>query len=346
VDPTTVLVGRVARNVLDESSLGLIATYGDPTSNLDNSLVGVDFRYRNTHLAGNRILEGEAWYQRSSTEGVHGGQAAWGANLSMPNNDRWRGSVSYKEIQRNFDPALGFINQSGIREVGGSLAYTHRPANARYLRRTMTGVNFQRTSRITGGVDRQFIDLHVLDMEDHWGDVLRPRFVLMTEGFELPFEISSGVIIPPDVYRYARYGIDFNTGRQRQLSFDLQYRDGDYYDGDRLNIATGVVWHPNRYFALRASYDYNDIHLPYGDFVTRLISAQTEVAFSSRWDWVSIVQFDNVSNKLGIHSRLHFLPREGREMFFVINYNFLQEDGAFTTVSSDITLKASYTFRF
>ena len=44
VEATDVFVGRVASNILSESSLGMIVTNGDPHSNLDNSLIGMDFR--------------------------------------------------------------------------------------------------------------------------------------------------------------------------------------------------------------------------------------------------------------------------------------------------------------
>ena len=37
VDATTAFVGRVAANVLEESSVGMIVTHGDPSSNLDNT---------------------------------------------------------------------------------------------------------------------------------------------------------------------------------------------------------------------------------------------------------------------------------------------------------------------
>jgi hypothetical protein len=67
--------------VLEESTAGMIVTEGDPRSNLDNSLVGVDFLYNNTRLAGGRSLQGEAWYQQSDTEGVNKDQAAYGLRL-------------------------------------------------------------------------------------------------------------------------------------------------------------------------------------------------------------------------------------------------------------------------
>ena len=44
VDASDLFVVRLAANVLEESSVGMILTHGDPVSNLDNSLAGVDFR--------------------------------------------------------------------------------------------------------------------------------------------------------------------------------------------------------------------------------------------------------------------------------------------------------------
>src|SRR5690606_14015285 len=61
IDEGTVVVGRVTANVLQESSLGIILTAGDPNSNSDNKLAGLDFRYLNTRIPGGRVLEADAW---------------------------------------------------------------------------------------------------------------------------------------------------------------------------------------------------------------------------------------------------------------------------------------------
>ncbi|MFT4564415.1 MAG: hypothetical protein ACI9BW_004178, partial [Gammaproteobacteria bacterium] len=60
IDASDILVGRLTRNVLEESTVGVIMTYGDPTSNLDNSLFGVDFRYQNTNLSGGSTIVAES----------------------------------------------------------------------------------------------------------------------------------------------------------------------------------------------------------------------------------------------------------------------------------------------
>ena len=127
VEPADLFVGRVAANVLDESAVGLIVTDGDPLSNVDNSVAGVDFRYQNTRLPNGRTLESEAWYQQSSTEGREGDDGAWGVRVWSPNTARFKGGIGIKEVEANFNPALGFINRRDIRDYTGELGYTYRP---------------------------------------------------------------------------------------------------------------------------------------------------------------------------------------------------------------------------
>src|SRR5688572_27665614 len=80
------LVARVSANVLDESSAGLIVTTGDPTSTRDNTLVGGDFRYLNTRLPGGRVMQADAWFQHTETQGLTGEDSAYGLGVQLPNN--------------------------------------------------------------------------------------------------------------------------------------------------------------------------------------------------------------------------------------------------------------------
>jgi hypothetical protein len=97
---------------------------------------------------------------------------------------------------------------------------------------------------------------------------------------------------------------------------------------------------------VRGKYEYNDFDLPHGNFTTQLITFQSDIVFSDTLSWVNLMQYDNVSNSLGINSRIHWVPEAGREMFFVINHNLIEGTDGFQSAQSDITLKFNYTFRF
>ena len=96
------------------------------------------------------------------------------------------------------------------------------------------------------------------------------------------------------------------------------------------------------------SYETNDIDLPQGNFVTRLAQYRTEVVFSPKLSWVTLIQYDNVSEIVGLNSRIHWFPEPGREAFLVFNHNAqdLDRDDSFQSIGADISIKYNYTFRF
>jgi hypothetical protein len=73
-----------------------------------------------------------------------------------------------------------------------------------------------------------------------------------------------------------------------------------------------------------------------------------DIVFSSTLAWTSFVQYDNVSELIGINSRLHWIPEAGREMYLVFNQGLqdFDRDNRFRTTQSDIVAKVGYTFRF
>jgi len=351
IEASNVFVGRVSANVLNESSVGMIVTAGDPNSNIDNQLAGIDLRYLNTRLPGDRVLEVDAWYQQSNTDGLEGDDAAFGLGIAMPNNAGWRGGIHYKQIESNFNPALGFVNRSNIEDTTADVGFTFFP-DSRLLQQIFSGVDFQRTSFIGGDLDSQVLLGRLIEIQTNSRDQFNVHYSQTKEVIRSPFEIYADndrqVIIPPGTYSFGDASVSIGTGGQRDLSASATFLNGDFYDGSRTNIAGEVTWRQSRYFTVSASYDWNDIKLPEGDFVTRLTSLTTEVNLSSTLYWVNLIQYDNVSEVAGLNSRLVWIPTAGREGLVVVNHSLQDrdKDNSFNSELSDISIKLSYTFRF
>jgi hypothetical protein len=348
VDATTAIVGRVAANLLAESSLGIIATSGDPASNLDNQLIGADFRYVNSRLPGGRSIEAEAWLERTDTEGLAGDDRAYGVGVRMPSNLGLRAGLGAKRVESNFNPALGFISRTGIQDYTLELGNTWRPRGSA-IQRFYSGLDADRIEYLdTGDVQSQVLSLRALEVETNSRDRFDVRYVRTQEGLSTPFEISPGVVIATGEYTFDEYELGFRTGNQRKLSGELNFRNGDFYDGERLGLNGGVAWRPGKHFRASVQYEFNNVNLPAGDFVTRLARVQLETAFSSTLDWVNLIQYDNISGSVGINSRLRWIPVAGREGFVVLNKNLddSDRDGHYRTTDTDAAVKFSYTFRF
>ena len=341
------VVARVSANVLSESTVGLIVTEGNPNSSLDNSVVGIDFAYRNTRLPGGRVVETNAWLQESDTEGVEDKQRAYGIDFRMPNSTGFRGGIDYTRLEENFDPALGFVNRRGIDRMSFSTDYRYRPTEG-FLSAIGGGLRLEREELVSGELQSQEWNLRLLELDSVQGDELRVRHRKIKEVLFDPFEISEGVIIPVGAYEFDNTQLDFSTPNERSVWGELDYRSGDFFTGTRDEIEVGIAWRPSGRLLTRLSYEYNDIDLAQGSFETRLVRLRTDVVFSSRLSWVNLIQYDNVSETVGINSRIHWIPEAGREAFLVLNHNLqdLDRDNSFNSSFSEASIKFNYTFRF
>ena len=308
--------------------------------------------FLNSRLFGDETLEAEAWYQQSDTEGLEGDDAAFGIGMRLPNATGWRGGFGWREIERNFFPALGFVNRFDVRDTSADIGYTHFVGGQR-LQSVFAGVDAQRVTSLTSGdVLTQIVALRPLELESRGRDTLRLVATLNDERVVLPFTIyrsgSRSVVIPAGSYEFEDYGFDLITGAQRKYSGRLVYRTGDFYDGERTNLGGEFTWKQSRFLTMRLGYDWNRVELPQGNFTTRVLRTTAEVGFSSRVNWISLFQYDDVSEIFGIHSRLVWIPKAGRELFLVLNRNFedFDKDNSFSSVTSELTAKVNYTFRF
>jgi hypothetical protein len=344
---SNLFVGRIAANVLRESSLGMIVTNGDPASERSNTLLGIDFRYLNTRISADRTLVGAAWYQQSDTDGLHGDDAAFGAGVELSSREGWGAELEWKEIRENYYPALGFVNRTGVREYDAELDYTWRPQERR-MRAITSGIEIWRVETLSGQLESEEISLTAFEFENHAADYLTLDYLTSRERLVQPFEISDGVIIPAGDYPFDSYCVNVKTGEHRAVAGETFACDGDFYDGTRLAAGTDLTWRPSPHFRLGAGFEWNDIDLPHGAFITRLASLPADIAFTATWYWENFLQYDNVSETIGVNSILRWIPQAGRETVLVLNRQ-LENSGRnnrFRSLYGELTLKLSYTFRF
>ena len=255
-----------------------------------------------------------------------------------------------KQLEENFKPALGFINNGGIRDSTLAVGYNHRFQNS-FLRSISSGIDTQRIDLLGGGIQTEVTRVRVAELENNANEELNFHYTKTTEALVEDFEISDDVILPPGVYSYDSYGFQLESGQHRRISAAFAYETGDFFEGEQLVLEGELTWRPSPHFRGSVGYEYNDIELPQGDFTTRLIRFETGISFSSTLSWVNLVQYDNVSDTIGIDSRLHWIPEAGREAFIVINHNLGQEIenrsfNSFHSTSSEGVVKLSYLLRF
>ena len=123
---TTMGVMRVRRNVLKESTVGMITSVGDPLGRDGSFMSGLDFTYQTTRFNGNKNFIAGAWALYTDREDLSDDRSAFGFKVDYP-NDKWDLSFTYSRIGEFFDPSLGFVPRKGIQFLNIGSIYAPRP---------------------------------------------------------------------------------------------------------------------------------------------------------------------------------------------------------------------------
>ena len=339
------MVARASLNVLDESAVGFIMTNGNPTSNESNSLVGVDFLYRNSDGPFGQIVTGNFWAQQSDSSDLFGDDRALGVRLETP-NDRVSTYLGAEEIEENFNPALGFVNRAGIRRYTTGIRYRTRPTTGMW-RAINHRIDFTQVTDMNNRILSQKTRIRPVGLYSHSGDFWFIDVERNTEVVTADFDLFGRLNVPVGRYEFDRIRAEVSTGMQRPVNVVLSVQDGGFFDGDRLEKFVEVEWRHSAYFSLAAIFEENDVELPSGSFTSHLASFRTDIAFNSRWSWSNLIQYNNTSDAVGVNSRLRFIPEAGREMILVFNHGASVDiDNQLHSTRSELNFKVSYTFRY
>ena len=339
-------VSRGYVGIGEQSTLGGIFTWGDPTSERGNYLAGVDAVIRNQTLVPDRSIEAKGWAQRSSTEGFEGRDAAWGLSLAYP-NDAIDALFTYTNIQERFRPALGFVNRTGIQEFLGKGRYRYRFDSGGWLRSWQGGAEWRELGDQQDRLESRAITVTPFTFENQPGDTLSLDVMRLTEVLRRPFPLPGGLVVRPGTYEFDRLRLYGSSAGFRSLSLTWDLERGDFYDGERLDARLGVSWRPDPHLALGAQYQTNELRMPLQTFRVKLLAATANIAFNVHWAWLNVAQYDNVSGRLGLNSRLRWLPTPGQSAYLVVNYDWREDIfGNFRPFLAETTLKFNYTFRF
>ncbi len=172
-------VGRLKRNFLEQSYVGAILTNGNPASALSSSTVGVDLRLATSDFLGRgQNVVFNAFGLRSDNEGVADDNASFGFGAHYP-NDRYEAQVLWREIQDNFDPAIGFVQRSNVRMLRVAGSFNPRPNPSTGIQQMYHDVFYTRFTRLDNGlVESWDIYATLVDWHFNSGDSLHSLFDL------------------------------------------------------------------------------------------------------------------------------------------------------------------------
>jgi hypothetical protein len=322
---TNLSAARLTYDATDHLRLGTIATHGCPNGTSSNTLGGADLVWHTSNLLGGKNMTAGGWTTASYGDLPGGQRSGWGAQLEFP-NDRWNAYAGVKELGDALQPALGFLPRPGTRWYEIGQAYQPRPNREGpfgWARQFFFETFYTQVDDLEGRTESRRLFTAPFNVQTASGEHLEVNWVPEFESLTDPFEVVSGVVIPPGDYHFTRYRVEGQSSRARPWRIGATVWFGDYYDGRLTQIENFVHWNVLRghwQAKLDLQNDYG--HLPEGDFVQRLWQLQNVCAVSPRLILSSLFQYDTDSRSLGMNTRLRWTFLPGNDLFVVWNRNW------------------------
>ena len=344
--PRNAFVGRVSRNVFEQSSFGFLTTVGDPNSDEMNSVTGIDFQYRNTDFMGGHTFEANLYALGSYSEDLGGLEPTWATNAKLYDRNIEL-SASVMEIGNDFNPAMGFVRRRGTRRHMLEAEFTPYFEEISWLRNTRHGYEAELYTDLGNDVvnTKQTFNLASLSFESQ--EMLSLSVSHHTDRPNKDFDISDGTVIPAGNYDWWDARLSLNTGLYRKFAAANSYTVGSFYDGDRQQLSSTLVYRPTNRISIMLDYSLNLIDWEqFKDSTINLISGRIQYSFTPDLTLFNLIQYDDISNSIGVNSRLQWEYKPGAKMFFVVNQGYVDEMTGFVIRDLEVVAKVGGLFRF
>jgi hypothetical protein len=344
-------VMRVKRRLLRQSSVGAIYTRRAARGAAinDRHTAGLDFQLATSSFLGSDNLDFNGFFLKTPNPQRPGRDAAIALQLEYP-NDPLNAQMEFREVQENYDAAVGFTRRVRFREYDPRVSFSPRPSQHPWIRRFNFEGEFDLfVDPITNRTQTREIDVTLLEVETHSQDSFKVGVVPTYERLEEDFEITSDITLPiGNEYSFTRYVVEAETAGRRLIAISPQVEWGDFYSGDllRTSLEMDVRARPGVMFTLAS--EWNRVSLAEGRFYTRLYRGISELQFTPFISWVNNVQYDTQSAVLGWQSRFRWIVRPGSDLYFVYVHNWLDDPlrNRFASLDRRASSKLLYTHRF
>ncbi|HWP85765.1 MAG TPA: DUF5916 domain-containing protein, partial [Terriglobia bacterium] len=216
------LVGRLKRRIFSQSYVGGLFTRRARRGEGEALHTwGLDTVLATSSFLGDQNLEFRGFLLGASPgPGRSGDNLAFGAEMEFP-NDPWDLSFAYREVRKNFDPAVGFVARTAYRRYNPFVTYAPRPSGHPWIRSFEFNADLEFQTDLQNDLLTRILEMKVFGLETHSGDNFEFTITPNYERLEEDFEISDGVVLPArGEYRFTRYRIAAQTANRRLIALE------------------------------------------------------------------------------------------------------------------------------
>jgi hypothetical protein len=246
-------------------------------------------------------------------------------------------------VNAGYEPDIGFLLRRDFERFAPRIAW--RPLIRRWgLRNWFTEARVDYYGRAsTGQLESRRVEIAPIGLGTLREDGFGLYYDWETERLFQPFAIRPGIVIPAGLYHFENIRLGGRTNESRRISARGRVGTGDFFSGTRNWANVTVRLRGSRHFRAETIVDYNDVDLPQGAFITRVIGQRLDVSFTPDLRINGFLQYNDAAELVGANVRFNWTYRPGADLFLVYNENWdAPTFSARETVGRTLILKYTY----
>lgn len=341
-------VASVQRQVLARSNLGFIFVnkqitedYSDTLSwSKFNRVAGLDF---NLASQDNRWT-GKAFYHQSFSPGSQGQDFVLGSNLLYSTGNLQIG-FSQTRVGADYRAEVGFVRRKGYNQFAPVFQYKffpgvrniefHGPLAEAAL---FYSENFALTDRqISLGYTLRWLDRSQISA------YFKEEFVQLQAPFD-PTNSDGALLGAGAAFSWKSVQLGYISDLRKLLSYTVAGEYGGFYNGQRLNLESSLIYRYQPYGSLSMNVSYNKIELPepYNDANFLLIGPKLDLTFTDKIFLTTFIQYNNQIDNINMNIRFQWRYQPVSDLFIVYTDNYLPSP--VKVKNRAVVLKLSYWF--
>ncbi|MEA1882206.1 MAG: DUF5916 domain-containing protein [Candidatus Marinimicrobia bacterium] len=330
---------RLRSDIRNRTTVGAIVTDVSSKDN-QNSVMGIDGQMR---FWGNSSIS--AWYSQVRDTELDKPSAASMMRLDLK-NDRYFLSTGQHRVDKDFNPALGFVQRQDMIGTGIIAGFTPRVGDGDelirqwrftiYARDVQNHAGIHETGVLNGGIEA------ILETRDKIGLKVIQNKEKLTAGFTL----GNGVEIQKGNYRDRKISFSARTNQSRGVWGNFALSKGDYFGGNKTSMFGSIGKQFSNHLTLYGSANRNIINMPnQGEFTADVYGVTAEMALNRKWFGKALIQYDNFSEQLQVYWRINWIHTPGSDLFIVINQRYDMSGKDRQLVQGTQVVKLTYLFQ-
>jgi hypothetical protein len=317
-DSTNYSAVRVSRDVGQNSRVGGIFTnVGQP--GFGNRAFGGDAEL---YLTPSIQLKG--FLAGNSGTGI--GKSPYAYELAVSyQTDPWGLTLSQMTVGESFDPAIGFVRRSDIRDFDGQLRRRYRP-NTGWSRTVDLTADMRYLTDLDGRLLTRNLSFRVQNTEPsgaRWTYQYDRDFEQLTEDFE----IHPDIIIPLAAYRNQMHTVSWFSERGRRLAASVLFAGGSFFEGHQRQLTTTGLVNFSRQFSMGPEYQRNWVDLPAGDFSTTVGRMRINYNYNPNIGVAGLLQWNSTTEEFSANIVFRLIYLRDSNLYIVFNERERRGDG-------------------